>query len=95
MLDPATGRQGQARSASFQLPNAVATLVRSGVELGAADDRVLGRTDSGKGTGTVGHLTRGIISRTSYYEHTVTLALIPFLWEGLYEHQQSTEGSKV
>ena len=37
------------------------------------------------------HLTRGIISRTSYYEHTVTLALVPLLWDGLYDHKQSTE----
>lgn len=54
VIDPSTGRKGQARSASFQLPDAVATLVRGGVELGSADDQVLGRTDSGHGSGTVG-----------------------------------------
>lgn len=55
VLDPASGRQGQARSASFQLPPAVSKLIRQGVELGTADDQILGRKDSGKGSGTVGY----------------------------------------
>jgi non-canonical (house-cleaning) NTP pyrophosphatase len=34
---------------------------------------------SGQGSGTVGQLTRGLITRETYYEHTVLLALAPFL----------------
>eukprot|EP00892_Ulva_mutabilis_P010999 jgi/Ulvmu1/8271/UM041_0082.1 len=84
VLDPKTGHTGQARSASFQLPEPVANRIHQGMELGNADDEVFGRTNSGHGSGTVGHLTHGIISRRTYYAHTVTLALIPFLWEDLY-----------
>jgi len=46
--------------------------------------QVFGRTKSGSGTGTVGFLTRDLISRTDYYDHTVCLALIPFLNEEHY-----------
>jgi hypothetical protein len=41
--------------------------------------QVFGRVQSGRGTGTVGHLTHGLITRQSYYEHAVALALIPYL----------------
>jgi inosine/xanthosine triphosphatase len=55
VIDPATGRKGQARSASFHLPDAVAELVRGGVELGTADDQVLSKIQfSGQKAGTVG-----------------------------------------
>eukprot|EP00873_Tetraselmis_striata_P037198 jgi/Tetstr1/457462/TSEL_044045.t1 len=40
---------------------------------------VFRRMKSGQGTGTVGRLTGGLITRQSYYEHTVLLALAPFL----------------
>src|SRR5438045_3061707 len=40
------GRVGRSRTATFQLPPAVAELVRAGVELGHADDRVFGRSNS-------------------------------------------------
>ena len=72
-------REACARSASFALPRAVAGLVRGGMELGAADDAVFGRTGSKHGEGAVGLLTRGAITRTSYYAHAVTCALVPFI----------------
>jgi len=84
VLHVASGRWGTARTASFALPPAVAALVRSGVELGDADDRVFGRTDSKRKDGAVGLLTRGVIDRRSYYAHAVTLALIPFVAEDHY-----------
>ncbi|GAB4405616.1 MAG: inosine/xanthosine triphosphatase [Bacteroidia bacterium] len=78
-------RQGAARSASFVLPPAVAGLVRQGVELGEADDRVFGRRDSKRQDGAVGLLTQGRISRQQLYSPAVLLALIPFLevWDTL------------
>jgi inosine/xanthosine triphosphatase len=78
-----SGRFGWARTGSFQLPPAVAELVISGVELGIADDRVFGRSNSKQQDGAVGLLTRGVITRTDYYEHALLLALVPF---GLSEH---------
>jgi inosine/xanthosine triphosphatase len=77
-------RVGRARTGTFFLPNAVADLVRQGVELGLADDRVFGRTDSKRNLGAVGLLTGGVIDRTALYEHAVVLALIPFRNAALY-----------
>jgi inosine/xanthosine triphosphatase len=72
------GVMGRARTAAFMLPDEVAALVRQGVELGDADDRVFGRVNSKQGNGAVGLLTGNVIDRTGYYEHAVVLALIPF-----------------
>lgn len=73
------GKVSTSRSGSFILPEAVAALVRSGVELGDADDKVFGRTKSGQGSGTVGFLSNSLITRQSYYEHCTILALLPFM----------------
>jgi len=76
--------EGKARTASFALPPEVARLVRSGVELGAADDQVFGRTDSKHREGAVGLLTRGAIDRAELYAPAVVLALVPFTRPDLY-----------
>ena len=78
ICEPGSAHVGWARTGSFQLPEAVATLVRSGVELGVADDRVFGRSNSKQGEGAVGLLTRGAVTRAEYYEQALLLALIPF-----------------
>jgi non-canonical (house-cleaning) NTP pyrophosphatase len=81
VLDPATGRKGQARSASFQLPDAVASLVRRGVELGAADDQVLGRQNSGQKSGTVGYVT---FTRVQSVQHSLIAGSV--VWKQGCEH---------
>lgn len=73
------GRTGQAQTGTFFLPDAVAKLVREGVELGHADDIVFQRENSKQGNGAIGLLTGNIIDRRAYYEHAVILALVPFL----------------
>ena len=75
---------GSARTASFMLPESVACLVRDGMELGLADDTVFNRINSKEGSGTVGHLTRGVMSRSDYYSHAIVLSLIPFNWTELF-----------
>ena len=75
---------GFARTASFPLPRRIKELVDGGIELGAADDIVFGRTNSKQGNGAVGLLTNGVIDRASYYEHAIILAMIPFHWPDLY-----------
>lgn len=72
------GGMGSSRTATFALPQEIAALVRQGVELGAADDHVFGRSNSKQGNGAVGILTHDVIDRTRYYEHAVILALVPF-----------------
>jgi len=69
---------GKSRTATFTLPDEVASLVREGVELGHADDRVFGRSNSKQQNGSVGLFTGDVINRAAYYEHAVVLALIPF-----------------
>jgi len=71
-------REGRSRTASFEIPPAVADLVRRGVELGHADDQVFGRTNSKQGNGAVGLLTADAVDRAALYEPSVVLALIPF-----------------
>lgn len=71
-------RRGESRTATFTLPREIADLVRSGVELGEATDRVYGESDTKRGPGTVSPLTGGIIDRVSYYAHAMVLALVPF-----------------
>lgn len=53
----------RARSAEFLLPPALAAMVAAGEELGAADDRLFGRVASGRGSGTIGKLTGGVVTR--------------------------------
>ncbi|MEZ4668205.1 MAG: inosine/xanthosine triphosphatase [Anaerolineae bacterium] len=71
-------RAGKGRTGAFCLPREVADLVRQGVELGEADDRVFGRSNSKQNNGAVGLLTGDVIDRQSYYVHAVVLALVPF-----------------
>jgi inosine/xanthosine triphosphatase len=75
--------RGESRTATFALPIEIADLVRAGVELGEATDRVFGTTDTKRGTGTVGPLTGGVIDRVAFYAHATVLALVPFRNAGL------------
>jgi inosine/xanthosine triphosphatase len=75
---------GKGRTGLFFLPEAVARLVRQGVELGEADDRVFGRSNSKQQNGAIGLLTNDVIDRLSYYEHAMVMALVPFRNEALY-----------
>lgn len=71
-------RIGRARTAAFVLPDEIARLVRTGIELGEADDRIFGRVGSKQEDGAVGLLTGGAIDRARLYAPAVTLALLPF-----------------
>ncbi len=75
---------GKARSGTFYLPQRVAELIRSGMELGEADDIVFGRENSKENEGAIGILTGGVIDRAGLYEHAVVLALVPFKNATLY-----------
>ena len=75
---------GNARTAQFRLPPRVQALVESGKELGEADDLVFGQSNSKQQSGAVGLLTDGAITRATYYEQAVILALLPFKNPDLY-----------
>lgn len=76
---------GKGRTGTFLLPPRVAKLVRSGIELGEADDIVFERSNSKQVNGAVGLLTDNVINRAQLYAHAVALALIPFKNPDLYK----------
>ena len=79
------GRIGVGGSLAMPLPDRVAALVREGVELGHAMDRITGGRDTKRGTGAVGILTAGLVDRQRAYETLVTYALAPFLSPTYYD----------
>ena len=79
-----TNKTGISKTATFTLPEKVAELIRQGKELGEADDIVFGGINSKQKTGAVGILTKNLITRTTYYEQAMILALIPFINLELY-----------
>lgn len=78
------GRTGESSTGVFRVPGPVAERVRSGSELGAADDEVFGTEDSKRGQGAVGLLTGGAVPRAELYAQGVCLALPPFVHSDLY-----------
>jgi inosine/xanthosine triphosphatase len=79
------GREGVGGSLAMPLPAAVARLLRDGVELGHAMDRLTGEHDVKHGQGAVGLLTAGLVDRQRAYEVLVTYALAPWLAPQLWE----------
>jgi inosine/xanthosine triphosphatase len=75
------GRIGEARTPTLPLPPRVSELVRGGLELGEANDRVFGTRDSKTGAGAFGLLTGGRRTRRTVYAETLELALIPLTHE--------------
>jgi inosine/xanthosine triphosphatase len=73
------GREGVGGSLAMQLPEEVAALVRDGLELGHAMDRVTGERNVKHGAGAVGILTAGLVNRQGAYEVLVAYALAPLL----------------
>lgn len=79
------GRSGIGGSLALTLPPRVAALVRDGLELGHAMDRIVGEHDTKRGKGAVGILTAGIVDRQRAYEVLVSYALARFLSADLYD----------
>jgi inosine/xanthosine triphosphatase len=71
-------RLGRGQTSVFYLPIEVADVVRDGMELGYADDKVFGRSNSKQQNGAIGLLTDDAVDRTSYYVQAVIMALVPF-----------------
>lgn len=69
---------GRGRTATFFLPEKVAQLVRSGKELGEANDIIFHRNNSKQSDGAIGLLTGNLIDRTKLYEHGMMMALVSF-----------------
>ena len=80
----ARGRRGIGGSLAMPLPRSVAALVRGGLELGHAMDRLVGEHDTKRGKGAVGILTAGLVDRQRAYEVLLHYALAPFLTPDFY-----------
>jgi inosine/xanthosine triphosphatase len=74
-----TGREGVGGSLAMPLPQVVAELVRNGVELGEAMDRLTGERNTKQHQGAVGILTAGLVNRQAAYEVILAYALARFL----------------
>ena len=81
------GRVGKGQSGRFLLPEPIAQMVRDGIELGEADDRFFGRSNSKQQDGAVGILSDGVVTRQDLYQPAVTFALLPFLHPEFYGRQ--------
>lgn len=88
VMRDAKGRASEARTASFPLPPKLAELILEGMEMGHANDKVFGLTNSKHNQGMTGILTHGVIDRTAYYQHAVTLALSAYRNEELYFEEE-------
>jgi non-canonical (house-cleaning) NTP pyrophosphatase len=73
------GRQGVGGSLAMPLPDAVATLIRGGMELGHAMDHLTGETNTKHKGGAVAILTDGLVDRQAAYEVLVAYACAPFV----------------
>jgi inosine/xanthosine triphosphatase len=72
------GKIGRSKTGLAYLPDEVAVLIRAGLELGDADDKVFGRSNSKQQNGSIGLLTGDVVQRDLYYTQSVIMALIPF-----------------
>jgi non-canonical (house-cleaning) NTP pyrophosphatase len=73
------GRHGVGGSLAMPLPNPVAELIRGGMELGHAMDKLTGHANTKHQAGAVGILTAGLVDRQGAYEVLVAYACAPFL----------------
>lgn len=73
------GSESVGGSLAMPLPDEVARLIRDGLELGHAIDRVAGTTNIKHGAGAVGILTAGLVDRQRAYEVIIAYALAPYL----------------
>jgi inosine/xanthosine triphosphatase len=83
-IENKSGKMGYSKTGVFYLPKAIADLVNSGIELGAADDQFFSKENSKQSGGSVGILTNGVLNREAYYQQAIILALIPIIKENLY-----------
>ncbi|KAG2381742.1 hypothetical protein C9374_006126 [Naegleria lovaniensis] len=91
VIESISGYVSHAKTSSFYLPPEIVRLLRQGMELGHANDLVFNKTNSKHETGAVGLLSREIVTRSSYYEQALILALIPFMNREMYELDKKHE----
>ncbi len=85
IIESKNNKQGYGRTFSFALPPAIRNLIiHEGMEQSHATDKVLQKSGTKTGTGTIGPLTNDTLTYTDWYTPAVIGALVPFLKEDLY-----------
>jgi len=74
-----SGRHGVGGSLAMPLPDSVAQMIRGGMELGHAMDKLTSQTNTKHHAGAVGILTAGLVDRQAAYEVLVSYAMSTFL----------------
>ena len=78
-------RRGFGKTFSFALPPAIVRVMREeGLEQSHATDKVLAKSGTKTGTGTIGPLTKDALTYADWYAPAVVSALVPFVNEELY-----------
>ena len=80
----AEGREGVSSSMFRPVPLPSLHLVRQGIELGVANDRVFGTVNSKRSTGMIGLLTNDVLTREGVFRDAVISALARFLHPELF-----------
>lgn len=85
VIESRDNKRGYGQTFGFALPPAIRDLIlHHGMEQSHASDKVLAKSNSKTGTGTIGPLTNDFITYTDWYVPAVIGALIPFLKKDLY-----------
>lgn len=79
------GREGMSSSMFRPVPLPSMALVLQGLELGHANDRVFGTTNSKQATGMIGLLTNDVLTREGVFRDAVVSALARFLHPELFD----------
>lgn len=69
---------GKAKTSTFMLPQKFNQYLDKGMELGHVSDLIYNEKNTKQSIATIGYLTKGLITRTSYYIEAVILALTQF-----------------
>ncbi len=75
MVGDRTDFVAESSTAKFYLSEQMAKYIEEGMELGTAADEFFKSVNSKQGIGAIGHLTDGVIDRTSYYLQAAIIAL--------------------
>ncbi len=85
VVESREGKRGYGRTFAFALPLAIRhAMIHEGLEQSHATDKVLEKSGTKTGTGTIGPLTHNAITYADWYVHAVISALVPFVNKDLY-----------
>jgi len=85
IIESKNGKIGVSRTVTFVVPKVIRDLIKTeNLELSEAADRIFLNNNTKSETGTIGPLTKNILTYTDWYESAVICALVPFTNEKLY-----------